>query len=94
MAVLAWTKGRYGGNNDNDTNATLMQGREKKTFFDLYRQRHNTMKMQGCVITTYTDNGGNNARVDWRWRALKKAICSFFKKTVCVALRKAVCFRF
>jgi hypothetical protein len=78
MTVLAWTIGRYGGNNDNDTITTLMQGREKKQrFFDLYRQRHNTMKMQGCVITTYTDNGGNNARVDWRWWALKKAICSF-----------------
>jgi hypothetical protein len=35
------------------------------------------MKMQGCVITSYTDNDGNNAWKDWRWRALKKAICSF-----------------
>jgi hypothetical protein len=31
------------------------------------------------VITTYTDNGDNNAREDWRRRALKKADCSFKK---------------
>jgi hypothetical protein len=54
--------------------------RKKNHFFDLYRQRHNTMKEQGCVDTTYTDNGGNKAREDWRWRALKKAICSFLEK--------------
>jgi hypothetical protein len=38
------------------------------------------MKKQGCVVTTYTNNGDNNARVDWRWRALKKAIWSFLEK--------------
>jgi hypothetical protein len=80
MTVLAWTIGRYGGNNDDDTITTLMQRRKKKRFFDLHWQRHNTMKMQGFVITTYTDNGDNNAREDWRWWALKKAICSFLEK--------------
>jgi hypothetical protein len=44
MTVLALTIGRYGGNNYNDTITTLMQGREKKKrFFDLHRQRYNTM---------------------------------------------------
>jgi hypothetical protein len=94
VTVLAWTIGRYGGNNNNDTITTLMQRREKKSFFDLYRQRHNTMKMQGCVMTTYTDNGDNNAREDWHWRGLEKGDLFVFRKTVCVALRKAVCFRF
>jgi hypothetical protein len=38
------------------------------------------MKKQGCVTTTYTDNDCNNARKDWRWRALKKADCPFLEK--------------
>ena len=49
------------------------------------------MEKQGCVTTTYTDNDCNNAREDWRWWALKKANCSFLKKTVGFALIKADC---
>ena len=48
------------------------------------------MKMQGCVITTYTDNDDNNSRLDWRWRALKKAICSFLEKRIVSLLEKRI----
>jgi hypothetical protein len=42
MTVLAWTIGRYGGNNDNDTITTLMQGCEKKNVFSTYTDNDTT----------------------------------------------------
>jgi hypothetical protein len=38
---MAWTIGRYGGNNDNDTITTLMQRREKNDFLT-YTDNHTT----------------------------------------------------
>ncbi len=63
-----------------DTITMSRQRFENITKFGLLGQRFNTMEKQGCVKTTYTDNDFNNTRKDWRWWALKKANCSFWKK--------------
>jgi hypothetical protein len=60
MTVLAWTMGRYG---DNNYTITMLKLRcEIKTFSTYTDNDNNTMKKQGCVNTTYTDNDGTNAR--------------------------------
>jgi hypothetical protein len=60
---------RYVRYNHNDGAAM-----RKKNFFSTYSDNDsNTMKKQGCVSTSYTDNDCNITRVDGRWRALTKA---------------------
>jgi hypothetical protein len=94
MTVLAWTIGRYGGNNDNDTITTLMQRCEKKRIFRLT-----------LTTTQHNEDAGMRDHHLYRQRrqqrtgglalaGLEKGDLFIFRKTVCVALRKAVCFRF
>jgi hypothetical protein len=52
---------------------TMTVQRCEKTFLTYSDNDSNTMKKQGCVYTSYTDNNCNITRVDGRWWALTKA---------------------
>jgi hypothetical protein len=94
VTVLAWTIGRYGGNNDNDAITTLMQSCEKKTFFRLIPTTTQHNEEAGMRDHDLHRQRRQQRTEGLALAGLEKGDLFVFRKTVCVALRKAVCFRF